>query len=76
MSNIVVFPGKQLTNQQITLGNKLLVYTSCCLAGRGYPYGDVPQELVQDVKQRVFQCVTCQHSLNAKDSEPAYPYLR
>lgn len=68
--------GKQLTNQQITLGNKLLVYTSCCLAGRGYPYGDVPQELVQDVKQRVFQCVTCQHSLNAKDSEKVYPYLR
>lgn len=68
--------GKQLTSQQITLGNKLLVYISCCLAGRGYPYGDVPPDLVQTVKQRVFQCVTCQHSLNAKDTEPVYPYLR
>lgn len=68
--------GKQLTNQQITLGNKILVYISCCLAGRGYPYGDVPADLVQTVKQRVFQCVTCQHSLNAKDTEKAYPYLR
>ncbi|XP_052128558.1 vacuolar protein sorting-associated protein 8 homolog [Frankliniella occidentalis] len=68
--------GRQLSNQQITLGNKLLVYISCCLAGRGYPYGDVPPDLVQTVKQRVFQCVTCQHSLNAKDTEPVYPYLR
>lgn len=75
-SKFLLYLGKQLTNQQITLGNKLLVYISCCLAGRGYPFGDVPPDQVQVVKQRVFQCVTCQHSLNAKDSEPAYPYLR
>ena len=32
-----------LTEQQVKLGNKLLVYISCCLAGRAYPWGDVPK---------------------------------
>jgi len=32
--------GKQLTYDQVQLGNKILVYTSCCLAGRAYPLGE------------------------------------
>ena len=36
----------KLKPEQIRLGNKLLVYISCCLAGRAYPYGDIPKEKV------------------------------
>ncbi|GLH03603.1 Vacuolar protein sorting-associated protein 8 homolog [Gryllus bimaculatus] len=39
--------GKQLSDNQIALGNKLLVYISCCLAGRAYPVGDIPEDDVQ-----------------------------
>ena len=50
----------QLKPEQIRLGNKLLVYISCCLAGRAYPYGDIDKEKVTyfiashyDIKQLV-----------------------
>ena len=33
-----------LAQSQIDLGNKILVYVSCCLAGRAYPYGEVPPD--------------------------------
>ena len=39
---------KHLTSNQIKLGNKLLVYVSCCLAGRAYPYGDI-QVTIKDL---------------------------
>ncbi|KAJ9588007.1 hypothetical protein L9F63_028180, partial [Diploptera punctata] len=68
--------GKQLTDNHIALGNKLLVYISCCLAGRAYPLsGDIPAEDNQRVKHEVFKCITCLHSKNASDSEHSYPYL-
>ena len=47
-----------LTQKQIHLGNKLLVYISCCLAGRAYPYGDVPNDMVAKVKYDVYSCLT------------------
>ncbi|XP_033606542.1 vacuolar protein sorting-associated protein 8 homolog isoform X2 [Cryptotermes secundus] len=69
--------GKQLSDSHIALGNKLLVYISCCLAGRAYPLsGDVPAEDNQRVRHEVFKCLTCLHSKNAADSEQPYPYLR
>ncbi|XP_063227477.1 vacuolar protein sorting-associated protein 8 homolog [Bacillus rossius redtenbacheri] len=68
--------GKQLTDGQIVLGNKLLVYISCCLAGRAYPTGDIPEGEVQGVKYEVFKCLTSLHSKDAADSELPYPYLR
>lgn len=71
-----IISGKQLTDQQISLGNKLLVYISCCLAGRAYPVGDIPTEQVASVKHEVFKCLTCLHSKDAPDSELSYPYLR
>nr|CAD7195543.1 unnamed protein product [Timema douglasi] len=68
--------GKQLNSDQIALGNKLLVYISCCLAGRAYPAGDIPEQDIQNVKYEVFKCLTCLHSKDASDSESSYPYLR
>jgi len=35
------------------LGNKLLVYISCCLAGVAYPHGTMDPETSELVKQEV-----------------------
>uniref|UniRef100_A0A183BV41 Vps8 domain-containing protein n=1 Tax=Globodera pallida TaxID=36090 RepID=A0A183BV41_GLOPA len=35
-----------LSDCDIAQGNKLLLYLSCCLAGRAYPYGELPDEHV------------------------------
>ncbi|XP_017844000.2 vacuolar protein sorting-associated protein 8 homolog [Drosophila busckii] len=66
----------QLTPDQTNLGNCLLVYVSSCLAGRRYPSGDVPAELVQQVKHDVLRCLTSQHSSASPADELPYPYLR
>ena len=65
-----------LSTDQIRLGNKLLVYLSCCLAGRAYPFGDIPADQVSTVKYQVFSCLTSIHSKNATETESSYPYLR
>lgn len=61
---------------QVQLGNKILVYISCCLTGRGYPRGDISIDRVADVKDKVLRCVTVLHTPNHPDTEPAYPYLK
>ncbi|KAG8235780.1 hypothetical protein J437_LFUL016309 [Ladona fulva] len=68
--------GKQLGDSHIALGNKLLVYVSCCLAGRAYPTGELADDMVARVKREVFQCLTTVHTKDAGDSESPYPYLR
>ncbi|XP_077997967.1 vacuolar protein sorting-associated protein 8 homolog isoform X1 [Glandiceps talaboti] len=67
---------RQLTDEQIKLGNKLLVYISCCLAGRAYPFGDIDEESVHTVKESVFKCITTLHTKNRKEDETAYPHLK
>ncbi|XP_013387109.1 vacuolar protein sorting-associated protein 8 homolog isoform X2 [Lingula anatina] len=71
-----VSTGKQLTNDEIRLGNKLLVYISCCLAGRAYPMGDIPEDIVQSVKDSVFHCLTALHTKDGAENEAMYPQLR
>ncbi|XP_053952628.1 vacuolar protein sorting-associated protein 8 homolog [Anastrepha ludens] len=58
------------------LGNALLVYISSCLAGRGYPSGEIPADLVQNVKHEVLRCLTSLHSNTSVPKELPYPYLR
>eukprot|EP00095_Tigriopus_kingsejongensis_P008534 maker-scaffold81_size397536-snap-gene-2.19 protein:Tk08534 transcript:maker-scaffold81_size397536-snap-gene-2.19-mRNA-1 annotation:"hypothetical protein LOTGIDRAFT_215952" len=65
-----------LSQKQVDLGNKLLVYISCCLAGRAYPYGDIPKERIAKVKYDVYTSLTTLHSKKAADNEPVYPYLK
>ncbi|KFZ52608.1 Vacuolar protein sorting-associated protein 8, partial [Podiceps cristatus] len=68
--------GKSLTDEQVVMGNKLLVYISCCLAGRAYPLGDIPEDLVPLVKNQVFEFLIRLHSTEGSVDEEVYPYIR
>jgi len=74
--NLHNFAGKQLSEEVVRLGNVLLVFASCCLAGRAYPYGDIPLELQPQAKHQLLKSLTAVHSRNAPDSELPHPYLR
>lgn len=76
MSFCLFFAETKFTDAQVALGNKILVYLSCCLAGRAYPYGNIPPEQVEKVQSDIFRCITTLHTRNSTDSELAYPYLR
>ncbi|XP_072564907.1 vacuolar protein sorting-associated protein 8 homolog, partial [Paramormyrops kingsleyae] len=67
--------GKALTDEQVTMGNKLLVYISCCLAGRAYPLGDIPEDLLPLVKNQVFEFLIRLHSAEVPEEEEVYPYI-
>lgn len=69
---IPLIPG----NQNLSLGNSILVYISSCLAGRGYPTGDIAVDIIQNVKHEVLRCLTAIHSNGAADDELPYPYFR
>ncbi|NWJ01417.1 VPS8 protein, partial [Crypturellus undulatus] len=68
--------GKSLSDEQVVMGNKLLVYISCCLAGRAYPLGDIPEDLVPLVKNQVFEFLIRLHSAEGSVDEEVYPYIR
>ncbi|CAJ0579826.1 unnamed protein product, partial [Mesorhabditis spiculigera] len=77
MTNVSLFSERELrADSEIDIGNKLMLYLYCCLAGQAYPFGDLPPELVDKVPLEVYRCIT---SLRGKDgvaSEERYPYLR
>ncbi|EFN62096.1 Vacuolar protein sorting-associated protein 8-like protein [Camponotus floridanus] len=60
----------------IKLGNAILVYTSCCLAGRGFPKDELPEGIPQKAKADILRALLSQHSSLANDTERQYPYLR
>nr|XP_015210004.1 PREDICTED: vacuolar protein sorting-associated protein 8 homolog [Lepisosteus oculatus] len=60
----------------VSVGNTILVYISCCLTGREYPLGVVPETKVQDVKSKVFMCLTSVHSKDIDPVEDPYPFIR
>uniref|UniRef100_A0A8D0LB45 VPS8 subunit of CORVET complex n=1 Tax=Sphenodon punctatus TaxID=8508 RepID=A0A8D0LB45_SPHPU len=63
-------------DEQVVMGNKLLVYISCCLAGRAYPLGNISEDLVPLVKNQVFEFLIRLHSAEASPDEDVYPYVR
>lgn len=64
------------TSEDASLGNAILVYISSCLAGRGYPTGEIDANVVQTVKHETLRCLTVIHSNGSLDSELPYPYIR
>uniref|UniRef100_A0A7N6AE94 RING-type domain-containing protein n=1 Tax=Anabas testudineus TaxID=64144 RepID=A0A7N6AE94_ANATE len=63
-------------NKEVVMGNKLLVYISCCLAGRAYPLGDIPEDLVVQVKNQVFEFLIHLHSAESSVEEEVFPFIR
>nr|XP_020479091.1 vacuolar protein sorting-associated protein 8 homolog [Monopterus albus] len=68
--------GRSLTDEDVVMGNKLLVYISCCLAGRAYPIGDIPEDLVVQVKNQVFEFLIHLHSAESSEEEEIFPFIR
>ncbi|XP_060896556.1 vacuolar protein sorting-associated protein 8 homolog isoform X1 [Labrus mixtus] len=68
--------GRSLTDEEVVMGNKLLVYISCCLAGRAYPLGDIPEDLVVQVKNQVFEFLIRLHSADSSEEEEVFPFIR
>ncbi|KAM3606154.1 uncharacterized protein V6R79_011623 [Siganus canaliculatus] len=68
--------GRSLTDEEVVMGNKLLVYISCCLAGRAYPLGDIPEDLVVQVKNQVFEFLIRLHSADLSEEEEVFPFIR
>ena len=70
-----------LNGSQVKLGKKLLVYISQCLAGRAYPWGDIPKDQVKQVKYDVYSTITLLRSRHIPGEEeenttpPPYPHL-
>ncbi|XP_012276200.1 vacuolar protein sorting-associated protein 8 homolog [Orussus abietinus] len=60
----------------IRLGNALLVYASCCLTGRQFPRGELPEGSHQRAKSDVLRALLSQHSSLSADNERQYPYIR
>ncbi|ESO05633.1 hypothetical protein HELRODRAFT_111117 [Helobdella robusta] len=67
---------KQLYDNVTNMGNKILVYISCCLCGRGYLHGELDAEDVPKVRNQVILAITSLHSQQSNLSESTYPYLR
>ncbi|CAL1577769.1 unnamed protein product [Knipowitschia caucasica] len=68
--------GRSLTDEEVIMGNKVLVYISCCLAGRAYPLGDIPEDLVTQVKNQIFDFLIRLHSADSTEEEDVFPYIR
>ncbi|KAK7901808.1 hypothetical protein WMY93_018577 [Mugilogobius chulae] len=68
--------GRSLTDEEVIMGNKVLVYISCCLAGRAYPRGDIPEDLVTQVKNQVFDFLIRLHSADSTEEEDVFPFIR
>uniref|UniRef100_A0A8C3AJY3 Vacuolar protein sorting-associated protein 8 homolog n=1 Tax=Cyclopterus lumpus TaxID=8103 RepID=A0A8C3AJY3_CYCLU len=68
--------GRSLKDEEVVMGNKLLVYISCCLAGRAYPLGDIPEDLVVQVKNQVFEFLIRLHSGDSLEEEEVFPFIR
>ncbi|XP_040174300.1 vacuolar protein sorting-associated protein 8 homolog [Anopheles arabiensis] len=71
-----LIPQIELATDDLHLGNCVLVYISSCLAGRGYPTGEIAPETIPTVKHEVLRCLTVIHSNKAPEDELPYPYLR
>uniref|UniRef100_A0A8C5ERG8 RING-type domain-containing protein n=1 Tax=Gouania willdenowi TaxID=441366 RepID=A0A8C5ERG8_GOUWI len=48
---------------------------SCCLAGRAYPLGDIPEDLVVQVKNQVFEFLIRLHSAESSEDEQLFPFI-
>uniref|UniRef100_H2ZCD2 Vacuolar protein sorting-associated protein 8 central domain-containing protein n=1 Tax=Ciona savignyi TaxID=51511 RepID=H2ZCD2_CIOSA len=67
--------GAPLSEKMTNLGNKLLVYVSCCLAGVGYPHGVLDEETSTRLKKEMFDTLTHPSITELKTRQP-YPIIQ
>uniref|UniRef100_A0A3P9NN00 VPS8 subunit of CORVET complex n=1 Tax=Poecilia reticulata TaxID=8081 RepID=A0A3P9NN00_POERE len=63
--------GRSLTGDACTFFFPFL----CCLAGRAYPIGDIPEDLVAQVKYQVFEFLIRLHSGDSSQKEEVFPFI-
>lgn len=62
------------SDSEIALGNKVLLYLSCCLAGRAFPFGQLSPELIDVVPLESYKFMI---SIKGKDPNgERFPNLR
>ena len=61
---------EKLNDHFLMLGQKILVYLSCCFAGHQYPLGKINEELVDKVKSSVFKFLFTKNSSSAAGAYP------
>ncbi|XP_065176622.1 vacuolar protein sorting-associated protein 8 homolog [Sycon ciliatum] len=70
--------GGVLSDGDQVLGYKLLVYISCCLAGRAYPSGEIADDIAATVRSTVFSVIVKKqlNEAEADDQVESFPHLR
>lgn len=63
------------SDAEIALGNKVLLYLSSCLAGRAFPVGQLPQELIEVVPLETYKFMISLKPKNPENDEK-FPNLR
>ena len=66
---------RELSQSESAIGYKILVYISCCLAGKQYPRGLIADEKIPGVKLQIYECLIKKRNKDSVADDPIYPNL-
>ncbi|CAI2350744.1 unnamed protein product [Caenorhabditis sp. 36 PRJEB53466] len=67
---------EMFSDSEQILGNKVLVYLNCCLAGMAYPFGALDEEHRKRVPLEAYRCISSFKGKDGGDADEQYPYLK